>query len=124
MELKEFMKTTIVHIVEGINEANAALTNNTAYVVSSNIQTNESLKFTTDTYGKKHYVTDLEFDVAINVQTSETKEGGVGIEVLTVLKARGKGSKENTSSSISRIKFSIPLAIPTELKDKLHTKHT
>lgn len=53
MELKEFVKATIVHIVEGMNEANAALTDNTAYVVSSNIQTNESFKFTTDTYGKK-----------------------------------------------------------------------
>lgn len=119
MELKEFVKETIVQVVEGIDEANAALSEKTAFVASANIQTNKTYQSTVDKEGIHHYVTDLEFDVAINVQNSETKEGRGSVEVLTVINIGGKGSCENTSSSTSRIKFSLPLALPTEREEKL-----
>lgn len=119
MELKEFVKEAIVQVVEGIDEANAVLSEKTAFVASANIQTNKTYQSTVDKDGRHHYVTDMEFDVAINAQNSETKEGRGRVEILTVLNIGGKGSCENTTSSTSRIKFSLPLALPTEPKEKL-----
>lgn len=119
MELKEFVKETIVQVVEGIDEANAALSEKTAFVASANIQTSKTHQSTVDKEGRHHYVTDLEFDVAVNVQNSETKEGRGRVEILTILNIGGKGSCENTSSSTSHIKFSLPLALPTEPEEKL-----
>lgn len=120
MELKEFVKETIVQVVEGIDEANVALWEKTAFVASANLQTNKTFQSTVDKDGRQHYVTDVEFDVAINVQNTETKEGRGKVEILTVLNVGGKGSCENTSSSTSRIRFSLPLALPTEPEEKLY----
>lgn len=119
MELKDFVKETIVQIVEGIDQANATLTGNSAFIASTNLSTNRALTSTVDKERIHHYVSNIEFDVAINVQNSETKAGGAGLEILSVLNVGGKGSSENTSSSTSRIKFSLPLALPTEPENKL-----
>jgi hypothetical protein len=118
MDLKEFVKETIVQVVNGIADANAALSSDTAFVASSNIQTDNNFKYTTDKNGCKHYVTDVDFDVAITVQNSKTQGGGVYITVPVLGEIGGKGSRENTNASISRIKFSLPLALPTEPEDK------
>lgn len=114
MELKDFVKETIVQIVKGIDEANATLSERNAFVASSNFQTNKDIKYATDKEGRCHYVTDLDFDVAINAQKSKALEGGGGIEILSVLKLGGKSSNENLNSSTNRIKFTLPLALPTE----------
>lgn len=74
MDLKEFVKETIVQVVNGIADANAALSSDTAFVASSNIQTNKDFKCAMDKNGCKHYVTDVDFDVAITVQNSKIKE--------------------------------------------------
>ena len=122
MELNEFVKATIMQIVEGVDEANTALSKKTAFVASANIQTDKGFKNTVDKEGRQHYVTDVDFDVAINIQNSNSKEGGGGIEILSVLNIGKKGSSENTNSSTSRIKFSLPLALPTEPDEKLYTR--
>lgn len=41
MELNEFVKATIMQIVEGVDEANTALSKKTAFVASANIQTDK-----------------------------------------------------------------------------------
>lgn len=69
MELNEFVKATIMQIVEGVDEANTALSKKTAFVASANIQTDKGFKNTIDKEGRQHYVTDVDFDVAINIQT-------------------------------------------------------
>ena len=114
MDLKEFVKETIVQVVKGIADANAALSEETAFVASDNIQTNKDFKCATDKKGCQHYVTDVDFDVTITVQHSRTQGGGVYIKVPVFGEIGGKGSSENTNASISRIKFSLPLALPTE----------
>ncbi|MDO4210076.1 MAG: hypothetical protein Q4E44_10485 [bacterium] len=108
--------------MEGVDEANTALSKKTAFVASVNIQTDNGFKNTVDKKGRQHYVTDVDFDIAINVQKSNTQEGGGGIEILSVLNVGKKGSSENTNSSTSRIKFSLPLALPTESEEKLYTR--
>lgn len=69
MELNEFVKATIMQIVEGVDEANTALSKKTAFVASANIQTDKGFKNTVDKEGRQHYVTDVDFDVAIKIQT-------------------------------------------------------
>ena len=122
MELKDFVKETLVQIVRGVDDANIALSDKTAFVASTNIKTNKDIKGTVDKKGRTHYVTDVDFDVAINIQNTKTKESGVGVEILSVLNVGGKGGSESTNISTSRIKFSLPLALPTEPEDKLYTK--
>ena len=106
MELKDFVAQTLVQIVEGIDQANDSLSNKSAFVVSSNIKT---------------YVSNVDFDVAINIQDSQSKTGGANIEVFSVLNIGGKGEKGLIDTSTNRIKFTLPLALPTEPEDKHFT---
>lgn len=54
-----------------------------------------------------HYVSNVDFDVAINIQDSQSKTGGANIEVFSVLNIGGKGEKGIINTSINRIKFSL-----------------
>ena len=112
MELKDFVAQTLVQIVEGIDQANDSLSNKSAFVVSSNIKTSEDIKYSFDKERIPHYVSNVDFDVAINIQDSQSKTGGANIEVFSVL---------NIDTSTNRIKFTLPLALPTEPEDKHFT---
>ena len=68
-----------------------------------------------------HYVSNVDFDVAINIQDSQSKTRGANIEVFSVLNIGGKGEKGTINTSINRIKFTLPLALPIEPEDKHFT---
>lgn len=74
MELNEFVKATIMQIVEGVDEANTALSKKTAFVASANIQTDKGFKNTVDKEGRQHYVTDVDFDVASTFKIQTPKK--------------------------------------------------
>lgn len=114
MELKDFVAQTLVQIVEGIDQANDSLSNKSAFVASSNIKTSEDIKYYYDKDRTLHYVSNVDFDVAINIQDSQSKTGGANIEVFSVLNIGGKGEKGLINTSTNRIKFTLPLALPTE----------
>ena len=82
MELKDFVAQTLVQIVEGIDQANDSLSNKSAFVASSNIKTSEDVKYSFDKERIPHYVSNVDFDVAINVQDSQSKSGGAIIKVM------------------------------------------
>lgn len=53
----------------------------------------------------------LHFDVAVTAEESAAAGGGASVKVLGVFSAEGKGDLNATNSSVSRIRFSIPLTI-------------
>lgn len=117
MVLKDFIKETLTQIVSGIEETNAEIVSKSAFVVSSNIQASKDnckIKATIDKSRNYHVISDVDFDVAISTQDSEKVQGGGQIQVLSFLNLGSNGSSENLSSSVSRVKFTIPLALPTE----------
>lgn len=123
MELKEFVKETLVQIVKGVNDANSELSDTTSFVPSANLQSGgASWKCTNDKSGRYHAVVDVDFDVMVNAEESKTKSGGVSIEVLSIIGVGRSGENGKTTSSANRVRFTIPLALPTEPEDKLYTK--
>lgn len=64
--------------------------------------------------GKNRYDTimPVEFDVAVSAEESESKEGKGGVRVMSFIKADGSIAKETVASSVSRVKFHIPLRLP------------
>ena len=112
MDLKDFVTSTITQIVEGIIEAQKELTPKKAYV---NPPGNEF-------YGapiKKPYLgvnnsfsNDIEFDVAITILEGKQTKGGIGVFAGAVALGT-QGKSDTTNTSISRIKFTIPVAFPS-----------
>ncbi len=113
MELRDFVKETLVQIAEGVSEAqeradslgahvNPRLTRSSNYASQQGFLNSES--------GAAQVVG---FDVALTVTEGTGTKGGIGIFAGAVsLGSSGQSSAEN--SSVSRVKFSVPLALPSK----------
>src|SRR5260370_33921195 len=99
MELKDFVSRTITDIIEGVREAQAA--------AGSDAYVNPGI-------GREI----VEFDVALTVTEAAEKKGGGGITVAGFLKAEGGGGSSSSNSSISRVKFSVAVKLPTQSQPK------
>lgn len=116
MDLKDFVKESLVQISKGIEEANSELEGTGAMVnpihavpLSNTIQgcartTNRSAKAPKN-------IEKVNFDVAVVAEAGEQAKAGLKLSIASI----GFGADGQTSSSDrseSRIQFSIPMVLP------------
>jgi hypothetical protein len=122
MELKDFIKNTLVEIVKGLQSANEALVGTSAFVASSNFTSPSQEWFgTLDAKNIHHYISLVDFDVSVLVQDLSEKSKGGNINVAQLISVGGNGDQSSKTEKENRVKFKIPLALPTEpeyLKNK------
>ncbi|MFT0551416.1 trypco2 family protein [Bacteroides thetaiotaomicron] len=106
MELKEFIKETISSISDAIYELNEEKTENGLIVNPSKIKWKGE---TNDLYEDGRIIKNIEFN--LSVQASDKNGTGVGLKINIVNAGIGN---EKTNSTISTIKFSIPVAFPLQ----------
>lgn len=111
MELREFISKTIEQIVEGVREGVEHGLKNGAFV-NPNTRKEKWQEAWDNQLGVP--IKEIEFDVAITTEVSSSQggKGGVGISVI---KVGAEATHNKTDSSVSRIKFSVPIAFPTKL---------
>jgi hypothetical protein len=114
MELREFVAESLKQIIAGIQSAQDDAAQHGAKINPYvDFRRDQGLVFIDDETGA--LVQQVQFDVAVTA--TEGKEKGGSVSVLAgVFGARGQGSSSHATSSISRIKFSLPILFPT--KDK------
>jgi hypothetical protein len=124
MELQDFIKNTLVQIARGIESAAAELKGSKAMVNPRNVATAHVEDG--NVYGylntqKKFYkvVQKIDFDVAVTAEKTKETKGGLGISVGSI-NVGTQGRSENAGSTISRIRFSVPMVLPME--DAPHDK--
>ena len=116
MELKEFIKQSIIQITEAIIESGDALNEKGAVINPGKVQVNSE---SSQAYGRistkiehgSKVVQKLDFDVAVTVSDEQTAEAGAKISVMS-LKLGAEGGVNYTNKSESRIKFSVPIIYP------------
>jgi hypothetical protein len=113
MELRDFVSETLVQIAEGVASAqerssaigahiNPKLTGSATFAVQHG--------FLSSAAGAAQIVG---FDVALTVTEGKGTKGGIGIVAGAItLGSSGHSSAEN--SSVSRVKFSVPLILPVK----------
>lgn len=89
MDLKQFIKETIVAIVSGIGEAKSE--------VHRSIHLHSLSKDTRE----------VEFDIAVTIEEHGVRGGKGGIKVLEFIQGGGEISKELTNSTVSRVRFGV-----------------
>jgi hypothetical protein len=117
MKLQEFVSETLREIIAGVKEAQTYAKDNGAIVnpMPEHLVRDKD-KYATVMVAPQEWecslIKDIDFDVAVtSTDTSET-QAGAGIFVA----AFGLGVKDKSdtvNSCVSRIKFSVPLALPT-----------
>jgi hypothetical protein len=116
MELKEFIKQSIIQVTEAIIESNEDLKDKNAIVNPGSIQVNSDAS---QAYGREssqmthqsRIVQKLNFDVAVMVQDEQNAEAGAKISVMS-LSLGAEGGVNYSNKSESRIKFSVPIIYP------------
>ncbi len=94
MEIKDFVKTTLKELSEAISESKDELDRKV-------ILTNTSLRLKDrGEYGL------IDFDLAVEAKDTTKKGGKGGIRITVVEASLGKDS-EATSSSVSRVRFTV-----------------
>lgn len=114
VELREFVRQALCDISRGVLDAQEELA---AYGVKVNPQAYASKNGALTRYTSKDYVFQtVEFDIAITATQKDATGGGFAIAVVMASLKFGDGNEEQ-KSSISRIRFQIPLDIPHQTAD-------
>jgi len=118
MELKDFVKHTILDIAAGIQEANTE-----AIARNINLKANPSPIYFRNN-GNVEYmpgsgqsdttkqVEMIKFDVAVTTSGTITGEAGAGINIAG-MRLGGSGEVSDEEENISRIKFEVPVLMPS-----------
>lgn len=110
MELNEFVKDVIVSIYDGILEAKKATGKP---VLPSGGLVSEGVPYVKSGIGPTAHATmisNLEFEVALTDGTKDGVNGGIGV-LLGSLTLGAKGNSETQQTSLSKIKFNIPIEL-------------
>lgn len=111
MDLEKFISTAIVQIVRATVSAQKEVADVGAWVNPAVVSAASGSTVVKDESGLEHHVREIQFDVAITAGDEQTAGAGAGITVLGLkLGADGKVAYEN--STVSRVQFSIPVALP------------
>ncbi len=100
MELKEFIKTTLISIVDGVKEAQQGTGQQGAMIAP--IMPNHL------PYQQTH---DIHFDIALSENSEQGTKGGIGV-FLSAVSLGAQGESSNKIESLSRISFDVPVMLP------------
>ncbi|MBT1444860.1 hypothetical protein KJI95_10030 [Shewanella sp. JM162201] len=111
MELKDFVKDTLIQICQGVNEAQGEVNSIGGYVNPAIYGVNGNPShFSTLSQGEGVFMVD--FDVAVTVSEAEKQNGQAKISVATFLNAGGGIDNSTSQSSVTKIAFKVPLSLP------------
>ncbi|MFB9054610.1 hypothetical protein ACFFVB_16095 [Formosa undariae] len=118
MELKDFIKTTITQISQGIIEAQEELKGTDMIVNPSGLATNTNGDKYLRTNGWR-YVQNIEINVGVTALEKEGGKAGIGI-ITGIFSGGAQASTDNSNQIVSTIKFDIPVALPSSATPKGH----
>jgi hypothetical protein len=111
MDLRDFVAQTLSQIAGGVKDAQA-LAGDVGAIVNPRLTTSHEQASKQGLLSADDmFVPIVQFDVAVTVIESSGTKGGIGVFAGAInLGSVGQSQAEN--SSVSRIKFSVPLALP------------
>lgn len=112
MDLKTFVKETLTQIAEGVNESKAALNKNGMKVAVHADAVGVNIPKTRTRDGQ-NFVSIVNFETVLDVGTAENKTNNIGVVSSLLSLGRQKG-KQETSSDVTRVSFSVPLSFLQE----------
>ena len=110
MELKDFVKVSLVQIIAGVSEAQKEVVELGVGEISPAVtsdQARSGLNFSPNGMPIHNVI----FDVAVGASDKQGTKGAVGI-MVSVLKLGIEDDNEQKSTNNSRIQFTIPITLP------------
>ncbi|WP_299108615.1 hypothetical protein [uncultured Tenacibaculum sp.] len=108
MELKKFIKQTLIEITNGVKEAQEEIKDSGAYINPEGFHSGENLQ--SGYRGEYRHIQKIKMSVGVNVVENSEIKGGAGIISVFSLGLNGKVSDVNTVTN--KIEFEIPISLP------------
>jgi len=115
VELKEFIKESLIQIAEGIEAAQTEVRDCGGFVNPAhrtNSKESHQSHFGSLSNGQNIFLVD--FNVAVNVAEDSGTNASAKIKVASLLELGAGGKSNNSSSASSKIEFKVPLALPVD----------
>lgn len=106
MNLKDFVSSTLLQIIQGADDAMTGVMNMQANMVGAYINPREE-------HSNHAAPMNVEFDVAVTVTSGMEGNAKAGIKVVG-FQIRGGAAKAYENQAVSRIKFSVPMTLPSQ----------
>ena len=108
MDIQEFVRESLIQIVEGIAGAKASKSEvNPGLAIAEGAKVPSSVLVTVNR-GRPVFLVD--FDLAVTSTGKTEASGKAGIAIVQVFNAGGEKSASNETISATRIKFVVPIA--------------
>lgn len=107
MDLKTFVAESLKQIAEGIKEAQEA---DTGAWICPPVLKNDGVRAEAPN-GNYPFIQEVDFDIAVTVTEDSHAEGGAKVSVFAV-SLGGKTETTSANSSVSRLRFSLPVRWP------------
>jgi hypothetical protein len=114
MDLKEFVKETLVQITSGVRDAQGEVRSLGGIVNPATLTRTDGAGSYFSTIDDVHHVFLVDFDVAISVTESAGTNAGAKLNVATFLTLGAGGQSANSSAATNRLTFKVPLALPLD----------
>ena len=115
MELKEFIKETLVQIAEGVKLAQddyaklgGKVNPDGMYEYSQDITHGNPGKYQTD---RKTPLSRVDFEISLSDEAGESGKSGIGV-LLGALTLGSVGEDNNKTTSLTKVRFSVPVKLP------------
>ena len=115
MDLKDFVKETLVQISSGVQESIEAVRESGGFTnpaAAGNVKSDSGSHFGSMGEGQNVFLVD--FDVAVTVDENSGLSGGGKLKVAGIFSVGGEAGSSSKSSSTNRVSFKIPLALPVD----------
>jgi hypothetical protein len=109
VELRTFIRKTLIQVIEGIQEAQKESQETSAIINPSNTSMKQQVRHPDS--GNNYSIQELHFDIAVTTTDKEGKSGGIGIFVSS-LGIGGKKEIQASQITENRIQFSVPIVFP------------
>jgi hypothetical protein len=108
VNLEDFISEVLTQIINGVKKAQAHAKENGARINSNTfIRTSQGDIITGG--DRNGLIQEIDFDIAVTVSSQGGLQGGIGIPVLGYV-----AKKEDENSTVSRIKFKLPVTLPRQ----------
>lgn len=116
MDICEFIKETIRQVCDGVFAASLECSQS-GVIVNPTISVGQNgeyfIPIKPSAVAMQRRVQKIDFDIAVEATETTEKSGQAGV-TIRVVSGQGNYTKGQTSSTTSRISFSVPICLPTQ----------
>ena len=105
MEVKEFINETVSQILDSVDELNAKYAEKGASIASLGDYNYKNV-------WRKNYVTDVDFDIALEVVSDKETSKGGQLGVASVVTGGIESTNKKLDQLVSRVHFTLPVMFP------------